>query len=294
MNQEKIGKFIFNLRKENNMTQQELAEKLKVTDRAISNWENGKNMPDLSLFKSICDVFKISINELLSGEKLQEKEYQEKLEENFINTVIIEKNKIKSRKKIFLSSLFIIISIIGVLFLCLFIIDKKRMSEGKMIVFSTWGNKEYWARYEFDKREMEKYIKMYFLSNMEKEYTNYEGATFNLANFAVAHIFDYNVKNENEIIVYAWVKYGSRKDNYIEEFYINDISRPYIFIFKKNGEYEIKSVQGPDNKTGIDYIDAYLFVKKNFPKNIFKIYDKYDMTELDQEYSNLIEIYDYQ
>ena len=75
MNQEKIGKFICYLRKENKMTQQELAEKLNVTDRAISNWENGKNMPDLSLFKPICDIFNISINELLSGEKLQENEY---------------------------------------------------------------------------------------------------------------------------------------------------------------------------------------------------------------------------
>ena len=71
MNQEKIGKFIAQCRKKNKLTQQELAEKLGVTDRSVSNWENGKNMPDLSLFKPLCKEFNITINELLSGQKLK-------------------------------------------------------------------------------------------------------------------------------------------------------------------------------------------------------------------------------
>ena len=75
MNQEKIGKFIAELRKEKKITQSELAEKLGVTDRSVSNWENGKNMPDLSLFKPLCDILSISINELMSGEKIDNKEY---------------------------------------------------------------------------------------------------------------------------------------------------------------------------------------------------------------------------
>ena len=70
MNQEKIGKFIAECRKDKKMTQSEFAEKLNITDRSVSNWENGRNMPDLSLFKSICDELDITINELLSGEKL--------------------------------------------------------------------------------------------------------------------------------------------------------------------------------------------------------------------------------
>ena len=69
MNQEKIGKFIAELRKEKNMTQQDLATKLNVTDRAISNWENGRRLPDYSLIKNLCDELGITINELLSGEK---------------------------------------------------------------------------------------------------------------------------------------------------------------------------------------------------------------------------------
>ena len=70
MNQEKIGKFILELRKEKNMTQMDLADKIGVTDRAISKWENGKGMPDLSLIQPLCKELGITINDLLSGEKI--------------------------------------------------------------------------------------------------------------------------------------------------------------------------------------------------------------------------------
>lgn len=87
MDQEKIGRFIAECRKSKKMTQSELSEKLGVTDRSVSNWENGKNMPDLSLFKPLCEMLDITINELLSGEKLNKDEYQEKFEENIVNTI---------------------------------------------------------------------------------------------------------------------------------------------------------------------------------------------------------------
>lgn len=115
MNQEKIGKFIAENRKAKRITQSELAEKLGVTDRAVSNWENGKNMPDLSLFKPLCDILGITINELMSGEKINNKEYNEKLEENIINTIdYIDKKNVKSSNiKI------IILLIIGIIGICL-------------------------------------------------------------------------------------------------------------------------------------------------------------------------------
>lgn len=87
MNQIKIGKFIAQKRKEKNLTQSELAEKLNVTDRSVSNWENGKCMPDISLFNPLCSVLDITINEFLSGEEIENKDYQKKLEENIINTI---------------------------------------------------------------------------------------------------------------------------------------------------------------------------------------------------------------
>ena len=87
MNQEKIGKFIAKCRKDKKMTQSDLAEKLGVTDKSIGNWENGRNMPDLSLFKPLCNELGITINDLLSGEKINKDKYQEKFEENIVNTI---------------------------------------------------------------------------------------------------------------------------------------------------------------------------------------------------------------
>ena len=97
MDQEKIGKFIAENRKKKNLTQEKFAERLGVTDRSVSNWENGKNMPDLSLFKPICEILGITINDLMSGEVVDNKKYTEKLEENMINTInYVDK---KSEKK---------------------------------------------------------------------------------------------------------------------------------------------------------------------------------------------------
>lgn len=100
MNQEKIGKFIAERRKSKKLTQQELAEKLGVSDRTIGNWENGRNMPDLSLFKPLCDELDITINELLSGQKLNKEEYQEKFEENIVNTIDYTNKKLHRKNKV--------------------------------------------------------------------------------------------------------------------------------------------------------------------------------------------------
>ena len=100
MNQEKIGKFIKILRKEKKLTQNELATKLGVTDKSISNWENGKTMPDLSLFKPLCEILGITINDLISGEKLNKDNYQEKFEENILNTIDYTNKKVTNKNNI--------------------------------------------------------------------------------------------------------------------------------------------------------------------------------------------------
>ena len=98
MNQEKIGKFILKLRKDKRMTQQELADKLNVTDRAVSHWENGRSIPDVALFKPICEIFDISVNELISGEKLTKDKLIKQSDENIINTLKdSDKHKRKSK-----------------------------------------------------------------------------------------------------------------------------------------------------------------------------------------------------
>lgn len=84
MDQEKIGKFIAECRKENGYTQASLAEKLGITDRAISKWENGKNMPDASIMLELCELLKINVNELLTGEHIIMDNYKKAAEENLV------------------------------------------------------------------------------------------------------------------------------------------------------------------------------------------------------------------
>ena len=84
MDQIKIGKFIAECRKNKGYTQMHLAEKLNITDRAISKWENGKSMPDSSIMLELCEILDISVNELLSGEKISMENYEQKANENLI------------------------------------------------------------------------------------------------------------------------------------------------------------------------------------------------------------------
>lgn len=74
MDQVKIGKFIKQKRKEGKLTQSELAEKLNITDRTISKWENGNCMPDAGLIPEICKILNITINDLFSGEVVDMKD----------------------------------------------------------------------------------------------------------------------------------------------------------------------------------------------------------------------------
>lgn len=104
MNQEKIGLFIAKCRKEKNMTQEDLAEKLGVSNKSISRWENGKTMMDISLFEPLCKELDISIIELLNGERINDK----KKDKLYTKTLINYSNKVGSRnKQVILTILFI-------------------------------------------------------------------------------------------------------------------------------------------------------------------------------------------
>ncbi len=96
MNQAKIGKFIADERKLNNLTQSMLAEKLGVTDRAVSKWENGKCLPDASIMLELCKILKITVNDLLCGERITMENYNKQLEENLIE---LTKQKQEADKK---------------------------------------------------------------------------------------------------------------------------------------------------------------------------------------------------
>lgn len=123
MDQERIGKYILECRTKKNLTQEELAKQIGVTNKAISRWENGHGLPDLSLLQPLCNVLDININDLLSGKKIEEKNRRQQAEEN-INIILnqaTEQEKIEKKKTIKTISIILIISFIVISFLTIII-----------------------------------------------------------------------------------------------------------------------------------------------------------------------------
>ena len=98
MDQVKIGKFIAQCRNEKQITQEELGEKLGVTNKTISRWENGHYLPDIEMMQLLSKEFNISINELISGENIKDSEYKEKAESNLI--AVLENSSFTLKEKI--------------------------------------------------------------------------------------------------------------------------------------------------------------------------------------------------
>ena len=128
MDQIKIGKFIAATRVAKKLTQDELAEKIGVTDKAISKWENGRCLPDVSLFKPLCKTLGISVNELLNGEK-------DTNEDGYINYIkeTNKKNKLKLILTILVSTTILILLLLGIYFLNNF---------GKTTVYKLYGTSD--------------------------------------------------------------------------------------------------------------------------------------------------------
>jgi transcriptional regulator with XRE-family HTH domain len=96
MDLNKIGKFIADCRKYKNLTQEQLAEKLNITDRAVSKWERGLSLPDASIMIELCNILDINVNELLIGEMIDKKDYDKKTEELLIE--MTKKEEINNKR----------------------------------------------------------------------------------------------------------------------------------------------------------------------------------------------------
>jgi len=129
MNQIKIGKFIAECRKKNNLTQMQLAEKLNITDRAISKWENGKGMPDSSIMLDLCNELKISVNELLSGEMIDMKEYDKKSEELLLE--LAKQDELKNKKLI--TSMWTILITSAIFYIGILLLAVNTLEEGILL-----------------------------------------------------------------------------------------------------------------------------------------------------------------
>ena len=105
----------------------QLAEKLNITDRAVSKWETGKALPDVSLMLELCDMFKITVNDLLSGEVVKMENYNKELEKNLLEAV---KQKEQAEKRLLSVEVFIGITATVVLFALIFVAAFVQMSNG--------------------------------------------------------------------------------------------------------------------------------------------------------------------
>ena len=116
MDQVKIGKFIADCRKRKNLTQMQLAERLNITDRAISKWETGKGMPDSSIMLELCNELEISVNELLSGEMIGVNEFNKKADENLIKLQKQKESAVSAARwtHVFITVILLILTFINV------------------------------------------------------------------------------------------------------------------------------------------------------------------------------------
>lgn len=111
MDTQKIGKFLKELRKENNMTQEQLGERIGVTNKTVSRWETGNYMPPIESLKLLSDIYQININEILSGERLDEEQFKKAAEDNIASTL----ESIEASEKKFENNMLLIMGITTVL-----------------------------------------------------------------------------------------------------------------------------------------------------------------------------------
>lgn len=125
MNQIKIGKFIAICRKEQKLTQMQLAEKLGITDRAVSKWETGKSLPDASIMLELCSILKITVNDLLSGEMVNMKDSNKEMENKLIELV---KQKQEADKRLLSMEIFVGVMVSVILFTLVFLASFVQMA----------------------------------------------------------------------------------------------------------------------------------------------------------------------
>ena len=115
MDQIKTGNYIAGLRKEKNMTQRELAERINVSDKTISKWETGKSMPDLDCIGALCETLGVSVNEIISGESLSADDYSRKAEETIMT--LMEENEKNKKGNMTMTVVGIVMLIIAIIML---------------------------------------------------------------------------------------------------------------------------------------------------------------------------------
>lgn len=237
MNQEKIGKFIAKCRKEKKLTQEQLAEELGITYKAVSKWECGKGLPDVSLYEPLCKILKISLNEFFAGQHLTQSELLKNSEQNILNIAKEEKRTRKKLKKTMLLSLIIIILLVAFSiglykYMCNYMNTAKTFELNWGITLPNDFEEEYYidtgASFHGDGKRYSIFKGINFMTSLN------EAKNLELEN----EIFDLydslNVPKEKQIDFshqYSWIKILQKDDerNYIYCIYDKEINKFYFY-----------------------------------------------------------------
>lgn len=252
MDLDKIGKFIALNRKNKGLTQEQLAEKLGVTNKTVSRWETGKYMPDLSLLKPLSEELGITLNELLSGEKIKEEKILENTEKNILNTIDYSSKKVENEHKKISIILMILGAIISISALTIFNKESSWCS-----IYSIIGIIIFVRGLVRELKKFKKIQKVVI------------GVVLFIGIFGIFYIADYfGVKTNNRPPIYNYkietTFRGTKEIAYYSLFYnvyrINaDTTNEYYVIDEKN-EYNFDTMPIMPfnrNKSGIDNILKY-------------------------------------
>ena len=278
MNQERIGKFIAELRKEKNLTQEELATKLGITKNAVSKWERGLSMMDVSLLKPVCEILGISIVELLNGEKIKDDDINHKAEDTIKNTIEYSNKKIKVNriKNIICTLIVIILLCVGIFFgyklLLLYKYTLKRPDNVSDIVKGLKNQKEI----KIHKRTIQEddyfYVENFRIRNDFEDYKLTNTVGKNMA------IRSYTYKSDNYGITIGIGNDSLTLDNV---FAADEVT----FFSDENSKINPKAFNSADRKFFLlkndinNEVDFYQFVANNYYKKNHIFMDKRTMME---------------
>ena len=271
MDQIKTGKFIQSLRKGKGLTQNELASKLGITDRAISKWENGRGMPDYEYIQDLCKELGITFSELMAGERIGSEDAETKLEENLVSVYrdARKSNRQLSKIKIILLVIVSVVMILG----GMFAIDVHQMRNNKPVVFSTWGF-DYFPPEDMHELELEKAIKDFIY---EKQQVQIERRQLvNAKGFVELNTFLIEENNDqSEYTVSCWVleRTYSEKDGEISEETGSSIAHEFVISRSPDDVYKVESYQIP--KDGDRYEDS---LKEIFTTSVRRQIKDFDMS----------------
>lgn len=261
MNQIKTGRFIALLRKEKNMTQEELAQKLSVSAKSISRWETGRTMPDWSVLQELCSQLGITVNEFFNGDRIPDSILKEKTEDMLVETINSEHKKRKKSIGILLTVI-ILLSLIFSTVSVMFAIDANRMTNGKPVVFSTWGF-YYWPPADLSEEYMTTAIKNYF--SFEREHHPYTDGS-DPRTFVSLKLLGKEDRGDT-VTVYAWVVDATwyiNSDGVPEEGSASSV--PYRLTLSKTEDgYRVTACDQP--RDGGLYVDS---IKELFPVRVRK------------------------